>query len=568
MAADVAGYSRLMGEDEAGTLALLNRYFRNWFSPCVSRYGGRVVKLMGDGALVEFASVVDAVSCAIAIQQPEDDWPGLALRIGINLGDIIRQGDDIHGDGVNIAARLESLARPGGLCVSSVVNESIGSRIGLKLLDGGEVQVKNIDRPLRVWHWHPAENVAPPRPTAAPAATPAASIAVLPFDNLSGDPEQEYFSDGISEDIITDLSKLPGFLVIARNSSFTYRGRAVDIRTVGRELGVGAVLEGSVRRAGNRVRVNAQLIDARDGSHLWAERYDRELTDVFEVQDEVTRRIVEALKVQLSPDEVATLTASAPIPPEAYDLCLQARGLLLAPNLTPERCRQSIECAERAVELAPDAGPPHCWLSMSRWFGMLGNWSGEDQSAAMEEVFQHAKKAIEIEPNNHESLQAYAIAARAKGDLKTARSAVEKALKLNPNFASGLLTRGNIALYTGHTVEAIPDYERAIRLDPFFSHQYLHFLGMSHLLLGHDETAETIFRERLIQTPDSDVSRAMLVSALGHLGRKEEARQVYRDLLAINPDYSWPKHLKRFPLSEKGDFSRIGEGLAKAGVPA
>src|SRR5581483_128671 len=335
LASDVVGYSRLMAGDETGTLAALKRHRESVFDPAVAANNGRIVKLMGDGTLVEFASVVDAVNCALAVQRtaPAESGPPITLRIGINLGDIIIDGDDIYGDGVNIAARLEPLAEPGGICIASIVNESIGTRIEVKFEDGGEVQVKNIDRPVRIWKWKPGNGSAPAKP--AEAAVPAKakretpSNAVLPFNNMSGDPEQEYFSDGISEDIITDLSKIAGLMVIARNSTFAYKGRHIDIRTVGRELGVRSVLEGSIRKAGNRVRITGQLIDAETGAHLWAERYDRELTDIFEVQDEVTKRIVDALKVTLTPKEKELLGAGGTTIPEAHDLVLRARQLLL-----------------------------------------------------------------------------------------------------------------------------------------------------------------------------------------------------------------------------------------------
>jgi len=272
LAADVVGYSRLMGTDEAGTLAALKRHREATFDPAVAAHKGRIVKLIGDGVIAEFGSVIDAVSCAVSVQRSSATTPdqsasqSIVLRIGINVGDIIIEGDDIYGEGVNIAARLEPLAEPGGICVSSIVNESVGNRIDIRLQDGGEISVKNIDRPIRVWKWHPSATI----PTAARSNTASpgpnsgtASIAVLPFTNMSGDPEQEYFSDGISEDIITDLSKITGLMVIARNSSFTYKGRSVDVRTVGADLGVRSVLEGSIRRAGNRVRITAQLTDPR-----------------------------------------------------------------------------------------------------------------------------------------------------------------------------------------------------------------------------------------------------------------------------------------------------------------
>ncbi len=338
LAADVVGYSRLMGADEAGTLAALKRHREIIFDPAVAAHNGRIVKLIGDGAIVEFGSVVDAVDCALSVQRSgaslphaNGRQPAIVLRIGINLGDVIIEGDDIYGDGVNIAARLEPLAEPGGICVSSIVNESIGNRIDVHFQESGDITAKNIDRPIRIWKWHPnaMQTGDPPVNGAKPLPNLAtASIAVLPFTNMSGDPEQEYFSDGISEDIITDLSKISGLTVIARNSSFTYKGRAVDVREVSRDLGVSSVLEGSIRRAGNRVRITAQLVDATNGTHLWADRYDRDLTDIFEVQDDVTRRIVDALKVTLSADEKARLADSGAPDINAYDCYLRGRELL------------------------------------------------------------------------------------------------------------------------------------------------------------------------------------------------------------------------------------------------
>src|SRR5262249_48007040 len=280
LAADVVGYSRLMASDEVGTLAALKRHRQMVFEPAVAAHHGRIVKLIGDGTIVEFASVVDAVNCALSVQRSGDSLqaenfhqPKIVLRIGINLGDVIIEGDDIYGDGVNIAARLEPVAEPGGICISSIVNESIGNRIDARFEDGGQINVKNIDRPIRIWRWRPDmahANTTNGRQPDTANLEPHSAIAILPFINMSGDLEQEYFSDGISEDIITDLSKIAGLMVIARNLSFTYKGRSVDVRTIGRELGVQSVLEGSIRRAGNRVRITAQLTDATSGWHLWA----------------------------------------------------------------------------------------------------------------------------------------------------------------------------------------------------------------------------------------------------------------------------------------------------------
>ncbi len=356
--ADVVGYSRMMATDEMATLDALKRHRDREFDPAVQQHNGRIVKLMGDGTLVEFSSAVDAVGCALSIQQAvAGGGSGLALRIGVNLGDIILQEEDIFGDGVNIAARLEALAEPGGICVSSVVYEIVRDRLDAIFDDGGIVEVKNILRPVRIWHWSPGER-DPGMPAAvAPAAKPPASegpsIAVLAFENMSGDPEQEYFSDGIAEDIITDLSKVSGMTVIARNSSFAYKGRSIDLRRLGRELGVTYVLEGSVRRAGQRVRVNAQLVDANSGIHLWADRFDDDLADVFAVQDAVTLKIVEALKVKLTTAERVAITSVGTNSPEAHDAFLRMRDLVLSPMLTPAGYMDAMEHGRRAIDLDP-----------------------------------------------------------------------------------------------------------------------------------------------------------------------------------------------------------------------
>src|SRR6202030_2050452 len=335
-----------------------------------------------DGTIVEFGSVVDAVNCALAVQRSGASLPDatahrptIVLRIGINLGDVIIENDDIYGDGVNIAARLEPLAEPGGICVSSIVHESVGNRIDGGFQDGGDISVKNIDSPIRVWKWHPGKaDVAADRSNAA-NPTPnveTPSIAVLPFTNMSGDPEQEYFSDGISEDVITDLSKIAGLMVISRNSSFTYKGRSVDVRAVGRDLGVRSVLEGSIRRAANRVRITAQLVDAATGAHLWADRYDRDLTDIFEVQDEVVERIVGALAVTLTQGEQQRLRRHGTSNVEAYECWLRARALLT--RGTRESIIQARAMYRQAIELDLNFAAPHAGLAFAAIADHASGW--------------------------------------------------------------------------------------------------------------------------------------------------------------------------------------------------
>jgi adenylate cyclase len=576
LAADVVGYSRLMGADEAGTLSALKRHREVVFDPAVAAHNGRIVKLIGDGTIVEFGSVIDAVNCALAVQrssalppEPSSAPSPIVLRIGINLGDVIIEGADIYGDGVNIAARLEPLAEPGGVCISSIVNESIGNRIDVRFQDGGEVGVKNIDHPIRVWRWHPDTVAGLGQKTngahvAEKNAT--ASIAVLPFTNMSGEAEQEYFSDGISEDIITDLSKIAGLIVIARNSSFTYKGRAVDVRTVGRELGVQSVLEGSIRRAGNRVRITAQLIDASNGGHLWADRYDRDLTDIFAVQDDVTHRIVDALKVTLSPSEKERPAGGgSPVNMEAYDLALRGRELLLGPQKTRETFEQATALFRRAIEADPNFAVARAGLGFAYMFDYQNRWS-DDPDASLGLAKQYAEQAIEKDPREPMSHAVAAVAATFRGDIERAQSEIRIALSLNPNLAMAYNIAGSIRMYAGEPLEAIPLIERGMRLDPAGNTQYLHFLGMANLLAGKYETAAALFKQRIALVPGTDFSRSALASALGHLGKVDEARQIWRELQEINPKYSFTEHLSRLPFRRKEDGERLAEGLRLAGL--
>jgi adenylate cyclase len=576
LAADVVGYSRMMGADEAGTLAALKRHRETVFDPAVAEHNGRVVKLIGDGTLVEFASVVDAVKCALVIQRAirtemraHPNGRNIMLRIGVNLGDVIIDGDDIYGEGVNVAARLEPLAEPGGVCVASIVNESVGSRVDITFTDGGEVHVKNIERPMRVWKWHPDSDpvvaASSARADEAPQrASETASIAVLPFDNMSQDPEQEYFSDGITEDIITDLSKIGGLKVIARNSSFAYKGKSPDIRAVGRDLGVKSVLEGSIRRAGSRVRITAQLIDSDDGSHLWAERYDRDLTDIFEVQDEVTQRIVAALKVTLTRTETNLPAVSGPKNVEAHDLLLRARANINGTIRNRGMFEQTRTLLQQAIEFDPTYAEAYAALSVLCALDSQNNWSG-DHKRSTTEALHFADRAIAVNGNEPMAHYAAAVASNINKDLERARTEAEATLALNPNFALAHDSLGVVTMLSGEPLQAIPHFERAMRLDPA-NRQQLHFLGMAYLLAGKFATAAAYFRERIVLVPESDFSRAYLAAALGQLGEVDEARRIWRELKEINPDYSFEEHVGRLPFKVQADVDRIREGLAKAGL--
>jgi adenylate cyclase len=573
LAADVVGYSRMMAADEAGTLAALKRHRETVFDPAVAAHKGRVVKLIGDGTIVEFASVIDAVNCALSVQRPAEHAPdqrasqaAIVLRIGINLGDVIMEGDDLYGDGVNIAARLEPLAEPGGICISSIVNESIGNRIDVRFQDGGDITVKNIDRPIRVWRWHPSIT-AVPSPSIAPNPGPngaGQSIAVLPFTNMSGDPEQEYFSDGISEDIITDLSKIAGLTVIARNSSFTYKGRSVDVREIGRELGVRSVLEGSIRRAGQRVRITAQLIDATSGSHLWAERYDRDLTDIFAVQDEVTTQIVGALKVTLSPAEKARLVEKEPSNIAAYDCVLRGREIMLGKDKNRETFVEAVTYFKKALELDANYSQAYASLGFAHMFDYQNRWS-DDPDKSLKLAREYAQKAIDNDPNEPMAHGAAALTAIFEKDFDRAQAEVDRTLALNPSSALAHNLLGTIRSYSGRPLEAIPAIEQAMRLDPAFRPQFLHFLGIAYLLAGKYETAAAMLRQRILLVPNTDFSRAVLAATLGHLGEIEEARRVWAELMKINPKFSFSAYIGRQPM-RPDDAERVVAGLAKTGL--
>ena len=570
LAADVVGYSRFMAEDEAGTLASLKLHRETVFDPAVAEHGGRIFKVMGDGALVEFASAVDAVNCAIAIQSsaPPATPSGhdFKLRIGINLGDIIVENDDIFGNGVNIAARLEPLADPGGICVSAIVTESVGNRLDISFEDCGEVQVKNLDRPIHVWKWRTGDAGAksPERKPPAPEKA-TSSLAVLPFANMSSNPEDEYFSDGITEDIITDLSKIPGLLVIARNSSFAYKGKNVDIRKIGRELGVRTVLEGSVRRAGDRVRINAQLIGAENGAHLWAERYDRKIMDIFALQDDITGQIVAALKIALNPDEIKRIIGGAQQNIEAYEYLLRARALLSSGIGNRELFEQASALLKKAIECEPGSAEAYALLSTLYVIDYQNQFSEHHELAAVEGL-RLAEQAIICNPGEPMAHYAAAVASVVGGNLEIAIAEAHATLALNPNLAFAHDSLGVVYLLSGEPMKAISSMERALRLDPASAQQFIHFLGMAYLVAGKYATAIAYFRERIVLVPNSDFSRAFLASALGHIGEVEEAARVWKELLEINPEYSFERHISRWHFRNQADSDKFRQGIAKAGL--
>ena len=576
MSADVVGYSRLMGTDEAGTLSRLNTLRRELIDPAIAAHSGRIVKLMGDGALVEFASAVDAVTCAIEIQRQlrEHHASGseanpIQFRIGINVGDIIIEGEDILGDGVNIAARIEGIAEPGGISLSEDAWRQVQGKVAANFVDAGEQSLKNIARPVRVYRLGLAPKAAsasePPRPTLALPDKP--SIAVLAFNNMSGDPEQEYFSDGISEDIITDLSKLSELHVIARNSTFTYKGKPVDVKQVGRDLGVRYVLEGSVRKAGNRVRVTGQLIDAESGAHIWADRFDRDLTDIFAVQDELTKEIIAALKIKLSAAEKALIADSGTRNVSAHDFFLKGRELMFGSKRDRDIFEQFMSCFRRAIELDPNYASAYAGLGMGYALDYQNHWSDAPEKS-LDQAQRLVDEAIAKDEKDAFARFVAAVVATWKKDYERWARESDKALALNPNYALALLTRGNVHIYTGEPTKAIPYIERAMRLDPGGPQQgqYVHFLGTAYFVAGEYETAATCFKDRITINPTTDLSRALLASALGHLGRHEEARQVWHELKEINPRYSYADHFARLPFRDPADADKLTDGLRRAGL--
>jgi adenylate cyclase len=573
MAADVVGYSRLVRVDEDGTLAALKLLLADLVAPKIAAHHGRIVKLMGDGLLAEFASVVEAVRAAAEMQQalaarnarlPQDRR--IEFRVGVNLGDVVIDGDDIHGDGVNVAARLEGLADPGGVCISGAVHDQVRDRIELRFEDLGRQQVKNIDRPVRVWRWvHDTVALRPEEDQMKRTLPDRPSIIVLPFNNMSRDPDQEYFSDGITEDIITDLSKVSGLFVIARNSAFVYKDKTFSVPQVCRDVGVKFALEGSIRKAGNRVRVTAQLIDGDSGGHLWAERYDRDLTDIFEVQDDITQQIVTALKVTLSQAEKSRMADSGTNDVDAHDLFLRGRELIRGDKKDREMFNQAVDYFQRAIELDPNFAGPYAGLGMAYILDYQNHWS-DTPDASLDKAARFAGEAIARDDQDPYAHYCAALVAMFKKEHERWAYEVDRALTLNPNYAPAVNGRGIVHIYAGEPAKAIPYIERAMRLDPALQQHYMHFLGTAYFVAGDYETAAAMFKNRIAINPSTDLSRSFLASALGHLGRVEEAREVWRELKDINPKYSHVEHIGRLPFKNPADAEKFTAGLRKAGL--
>ncbi len=619
LSADVVGYSRLMGEDEEATVRTLTAH-RQMMSKIIQQHRGRVVDSPGDNLLAEFASVVDAVQCAVEIQQvlkvknadiPEERR--MEFRIGINLGDVIEEGDRIYGDGVNIAARVEGLAEAGGICISGTVYEHIKDKLALWEDFLGEHTVKNIKNPVRVyriglerkeerdektgkqakprplkwamlggiallilvvgaaavWKFYPRPAQLPPKEAAVdqPQALKLPdkpSIAVLPFANVTGDPEQEYFSDGITEEIITSLSKIPKLLVIARNSTFTYKGKPVMVQQVGKELGVHYVLEGSVRKAGNKVRISAQLIDSQTGHHLWAERYDRELKDIFSLQDDITLKILTSLQVNLTQGEQARALGKGTDKIEAYLRLIKAREHLI--RLNKEDNLEARRILEEVISLDPDYASAYSFLGTTHFLDVaLGETASPKQS--MVNAMKLAQKAIAIDDSLADAHRLMGLIYTMTKQYEKGIAASERAVTLGPNDEGAHRTLGMALRYACRWEESIPEYEKAIRLNPFPTSRTFCGLGMAYIFCGRHEEAVSACKKAVLRQPNDIFSHIALTFAYCESGQEEDARATAAQVLRINPKFSVDRFAKKtLTYKNPADTERFVAALRNAGL--
>jgi adenylate cyclase len=546
LAADVVGYSRLMGEDEAGTLARLKSLRKDLVQPKINGCRGRTVKLTGDGLLAEFPSVVEAVRCAIDIQQDmagrEVDLPDdqrLRLRIGVNLGDIIVEGSDIYGDGVNVAARLESLAEPGGICISGKVYGEVRNKLPAAFEDLGEREVKNIREPVRVYRWTNDDAESTPGTEEAEDALPLLdkpSIAVLPFDNMSGDPEQEYFADGITEDIITELSRNRWMAVIARNTTFTYKGAAVNVADVARELGVRYVIEGSVRKSSDRVRISVQLIEGLTGNHVWAERYDRQVIDIFDLQDEITRSVAAAIEPEIFAVEGHNASQRNAADLSAWDDMMRARAHFW--RMTSADSGEAIKRLSDVLGRHPDNSLAHSMLAFMYLFSVHMGWLPPDPYRAT--AASLARKAISLDEQDSWAHIALGYLKMMERDTDAAISELTRALNLNPNSATAFGYRAYAKAFGARTEDALEDVEQTFRLSPR-DPQVPYFNGAKAVALflgGNLEEAVGVVNRVLDMRPELVGAFRLKCSALAHLGRFEEAQEALARVLELQPDIS------------------------------
>jgi len=562
----MVGYSRLMELDEAGTLARLKTHRLELMDPAIAKNNGRLIKTTGDGLLVEFHSVADAVRCAVEIQDrmarrnaDVSTDQRIEFRIGINVGDVIVENDDIFGDGANLAARLQELSAAGGICVSRAVQDQIGDRLGIAFEDRGEKSLKNIARPIRVYRV--ALDGAAGKPAGpGPASTDKPSIAVLPFVNMSGDREQEFFADGITEDILTELSRFRELFVISRNSVFVYKGKAVNIQRIARELGVQYVVEGSVRKAGNRVRVSVQLIDAETDRHVWAERYDRELEDIFAIQDEVTSAIVATLPGRIAAaahDRVQRKTTSNMA---AYEYVLAGR--LLHHQATKEANIEALRLLDKAIALDPKFAPAHAWKACTLGQAAVCGWS-DDPEATFQQVVAELETARALDDNDSDVHRILAAVSIAYGELDKAAYHQERALALNPNNDLIVVQQGELLTWLGRPEEGIEWIAKAMRLNPYHPERFWNHLGRAYYVARRYAEAVDAFKR--IGKPDH-THFAFLAAACAQMG--DGAASGYaREVLAREPNFSVERYLATLHYKHEADRDHHRDGLLKAGLP-
>jgi adenylate cyclase len=566
LAADVVGYSAMMQRAEEATYAEFERLKRDLIAPSLSRHDGRLIKTTGDGALAEFASPLAAVRCATEMQDHLAEGSGpFKLRMGLNLGDVIvGQDGDLYGDGINIAVRLEGIADPGGILISEKVYSEVEGKLDVGFEDRGEQQLKNIAKPVRAYAVRAgASSALTERLSAAPPLPDKPSIAVLPFENMSGDPEQEYFADGMVEEIITALSRFKSLFVIARNSSFTFKGRAVDVKEVGRRLGVRYVLEGSVRKAAGKVRIVGQLIDAATGMHLWADRFEGDLGDIFALQDRMTESVVTAIAPKVFQIEI-DLAVRRPNNLSAYDLCRRANSLLQ--SWTRGGSAEALRLSSRALEIDPRYGFAATLAGSCHLLNANQGWAA-DPKAENAEGLRLLRLALSIDRNDADALSMLGRAtALLSGDFDTAREMVDRAVALNPNAAYGWAHRGWTYLLAGQPEEAVRSFERAIRLSPFDPWLFSRLTGMSAALigLGRFDEAVAAAKKALREKETFAMAYRCLAVALVYLGRDAEARKTVAQFLEIRPHFRISEWMAR---DGRWQAQIYIDGLRKAGFP-
>ena len=571
LVADVVGYSRLMGMDEAGTLARLRSVLRDLVDPKITNHKGRIVKTTGDGILIEFPSVVEAVACAVAVQQEmiehnaaTPEGQRIVFRVGINLGDVIVEGDDIYGDGVNIAARLEALAEPGGISVSGVVHDQVWGRLEVEFEDTGEQILKNIARPIRVYRVK-TEPAGALLSVASALALPddKPSLAVLPFQNMSGDPEQEYFADGVVEDIITALSRVGWFFVIARNSSFTYKGKAVDIKQVGRELGVRYVLEGSIRKAANRVRITGQLIEAETGRHIWVDRFEGALEDIFDLQDRITQSVVGAILPSVQRAEIARAYVKPTANLDAYDLYLRAVDRTV--GASREGTTQAVNFLRRAIATDPNYALAKSYLSFVFVYRSALRFA---EPGEREEAVALAEDAIVTARDDPDALRLAGHALSHFREWERGKVALDRAVRLNPNSAQVLNSAGWGSLHRCEPEPAIDFLRRAIRLSPLDPEMGTMLWGLAYaeLMNGKNEDALSLLDQAIHESPNNVAVYRAQILALVRLGREEAARDAVQKILKLSPA-DRISALREGPFRDAAFAQEMAEASRLAGLP-